>query len=128
MDSSPGSESLFGNVPHFQAHQPTPPSSSPPASESLFCNVPHFQAHQPIPPSSSPPGSESSFAMCHVSELTNLLLPLPPLQLASPYLQCAMCHISKLTSPLLSLPPLQQVSSHLLGAAFPNSPTHTFLF
>src|SRR5712692_7688545 len=66
---------LVCNMPRFQAHQPTPPSSSPPASESPFCNVPCFRAHQPVPPSSSPPGSESSFAMCHVSELTNPLSP-----------------------------------------------------
>src|SRR5260370_38088107 len=61
-------------MPCFQAHQPTPPSSSPPDGESPFCNMPHFRAHQPIPPSSSPPESESSFLACHVSELTNFLL------------------------------------------------------
>src|SRR5229473_1543323 len=44
-------------MPRFQAHQPTPPSSSPPASESPFCNVPCFRAHQPTPPTSSPPAS-----------------------------------------------------------------------
>src|SRR5216684_2675069 len=34
--------SPFCTMPHFQAYQPTPPSSSPPASESPFCNMPHF--------------------------------------------------------------------------------------
>ncbi len=38
------------------------------------------------PPSSSLPASESSFVMCHVSKLTNPLLPLPPLQRVSPHL------------------------------------------
>src|SRR5258707_14001756 len=75
-------------MPCFQALQCAPPSSSHPASESPFCNMPHFQAHQPIPPSSSPPESESSFPTCHVSELTNPLLPLPPLQQVSP------CYVS----------------------------------
>src|SRR5258708_7129793 len=32
---------------------------------------------------SSPPASESLFVTCHVSKLTNLLLPLPPLQKVS---------------------------------------------
>src|SRR5260221_210178 len=63
--------------------------------------MPRFKAHQPAPPSSSPPASESSFAMCHASKLTNLLLPLPPLQLVSP---------------------------HLCRAAFQSSPTHSSLF
>src|SRR5258708_6725849 len=53
------------------------------------------------------PSSESSFATCHVSELTNPLLPLPPLQQVSPLF--AMCHVSELTNPLLPLSPLQQV-------------------
>src|SRR5260370_3634121 len=56
------------------------------------------------------PSSESSFPTCHISELTNLLLPLPPLQQVSPLF--AMCHISELTNPLLPLSPLQQVSAH----------------
>src|SRR5258707_4320419 len=51
---------------------------------SVVYDVPRFQAHQPAPPTSSPPGSESSFVMCHVSKLTNPLLPLPPLQKVSP--------------------------------------------
>src|SRR5258708_15388729 len=42
--------------------------------------MPHFQAHQPAPPSSSPPGCKSSFVTCHISKFTNPLLPLPPLQ------------------------------------------------
>src|SRR5229473_2084285 len=40
--------------------------------------MPGFEAHQPTPPSSSPPVGESLFMMCHVLKLTNLLLPLPP--------------------------------------------------
>src|SRR5216684_1917244 len=39
--------------------------------------MPGFKAHQPAPPSSSPPAVESLFVMCHVSKLTNSLLPLP---------------------------------------------------
>src|SRR5216684_718193 len=74
----------------------------------------------------SSPGSESSFATYHVSELTNLLLPLPPLQQVSPCF--AMCHISKLTNPFLPLPPLQEVSPHLQCAMFLNSPTCSSLF
>src|SRR5712692_236505 len=78
---------------------------------------------------SCPPASEPSVT-CHVSKLTNGLLPLPPLLSVSPCLQCAMflssptrsslflpssessfatCHVSELTNPLLPLPPLQQV-------------------
>src|SRR5258708_18803908 len=52
--------------------------SCPPASEPS--DEPCFQAHEWTPPSSSPPVGESSFATCHVSELSNPLLPLPPLQ------------------------------------------------
>src|SRR5258707_574576 len=40
--------------------------------------MPCFQAHQPAPPSFSPPVSEFLFVTCHISKLTNLLLPLPP--------------------------------------------------
>src|SRR5258708_16538061 len=47
----------------------------PPPGRDLVCNVPHFQARQPAPPSSSSPASEFLFAMCCVSELTNVLLP-----------------------------------------------------
>src|SRR5258707_383413 len=46
--------------------------------------MPCFQAHEWTPPSSSPPVGESSFAMCHISELSNPLLPLPPLQSVRP--------------------------------------------
>src|SRR5258708_3165307 len=56
--------------------------SCPPASEPS--DVPCFQAHEWTPPSSSPPVGESSFAMCHVSELSTPLLPLPPLHLVLP--------------------------------------------
>src|SRR5258708_7221874 len=50
--------------------------------------MPHFQACQPAPPSSSPPASESLFAMCCISKLTNLLHPFPPLQQVSPRSRC----------------------------------------
>src|SRR5229473_3579275 len=60
--------------------------------------MPCFQAHKWTPPSSSPPVGESSFAMCHISELTNLLLPLSPLQQVGWLIhyphgrpQCAQC-------------------------------------
>src|SRR5229473_3296240 len=78
-----------------------------------------FQAHQPTPSSSSPLAGESSFTMCCVSKLTSLVLPLPPLQQVSPCLQyvmfpsspahfsplvsessSVMWHVSKLTNPL----------------------------
>src|SRR5229473_1396488 len=70
---------------------PTCSSLFLPSSESLLAtclvsDVPCFEAHQPAPPSSSLPVGESSFVTCHVSKLTNLLLPLPPLQLMSPHL------------------------------------------
>src|SRR5713226_407012 len=116
----------------------------------LVCDVPRFQAHQPAPPSSSPPASECSFVTCHVSKLTNSLLPLPPLQEVSPRLCRATfssspprspsssppgsessfvtCRVSKLTNPLLPLPPLQDVSSRLSYATFPTSPTGSSLF
>src|SRR5258708_27957870 len=98
---------------------------------------------------SSPPVGES-FVTCYVSELTNPLLPLPPLQQVSPRLRCAafpsspalsslssppasessfaMCCISKLTSPFLPLPPFQLVSPHLSCATDPSSPTRSSLF
>src|SRR5216684_3125648 len=66
---------------------PTRSSLFLPSSKSvLVCDVPRFEAHQPTFPSSSPPVSESSFMTCHVSKLTNSLLPLPPLQSVSPHL------------------------------------------
>src|SRR5229473_1965562 len=80
--SLPSSESSFamGHISKLtNSLLPLPPLQQA-ASESSFCDVPCFRAHQPIPPSSSPPGCESSFVTCHVSRLTNTLLPLPPLQ------------------------------------------------
>src|SRR5712692_8705191 len=92
---------------------------------------------------SCPPASEPSVT-CHVSKLTNGLLPLPPLLSVSPCLQCAMflssptrsslflpsseslfamCHVSKLTNPFLPLPPLWEVSPRLQCAMFLSSPT-----
>src|SRR5229473_3201995 len=62
-----------------------------------------LKLNQPTPPSSSPPVGESSFVSCHVSKLTNLLLPLPPLQQMSPHLQCATFR-SSLTHSSLFLP------------------------
>src|SRR5258708_493698 len=103
--------------------------SCPPASEPS--DVPCFQAHKWTPPSSSPPVGESSFATCHVSELSNPLLPLPPLKLVRPCNEphflahqpapptfsppasessFVLCHVSKLTNLLFPLPPLQLVS------------------
>src|SRR5258707_894215 len=49
-----------------------PPRRSPP-----FLSPPFFQSPQPAPPSSSPPVGESFFLPCHISKLTNSLLPLP---------------------------------------------------
>src|SRR5229473_2344595 len=77
-------------MPHFQAHECPPPSSSLSVSESSFSDALRFQAHQPAPLSSSPPESEPSFVTCHVSKLTNLFLLLPPLQKANPHFQHAM--------------------------------------
>src|SRR5258707_14375219 len=120
-------------MPCFRALQCTPPSFSHPASESPFCNVPRFQAHQPISPSSSPPESESSFPTCHVSELTNPLLPLPPLQDVSPRFHRATFPSSPTLSFLYLLPTLiamvpayslsQPHLPHLLYPSLPPSPT-----
>src|SRR5258707_1068151 len=88
---------------HFKAHQPTPPSFSPLASESSFvCNVPHFQTHWPPPPSFSPLASESLFAACHFSQAHQCASPFscPPVSEPS-----VTCHVSKLTNGLLPLPP-----------------------
>src|SRR5258707_383414 len=81
---------------------------------------------------SCPPVSEPSMT-CHVSKLTNGLLPLPPLLSVSPRLQCATFlsspthsslflpssqsalpsyHLSYLSNPPLPLPPFRQ-ASHL---------------
>src|SRR5713226_9082108 len=70
---------LICDVPCFQAHQCTPPSSTPPASEYLFMMAIDsiIQAPQRAPPSSSLPVGESLFVTCHVSELMNALLPFP---------------------------------------------------
>src|SRR5258707_9898455 len=95
--------------------------SCPPASEPS--DVPCFQAHKWTPLSFSPPVGESSFATCHVSELSNALLPLSPIQQVSPHF--AMCHVSRLTNPFLPLPPLQKVSPHFQHATFPSSPTRS---
>src|SRR5229473_3074034 len=79
-------------------------SSSPPGSESSFCDVPCFRAHHPASPTLSPLQQVSPrFVPCHVSELTNPLLPLSPLQQVSPHF--ATCHVSELTNPFLPLPP-----------------------
>jgi hypothetical protein len=114
----PFSQWFLCDVPHFQAHSHTPPSSflqqvipclwcptfpNWPAHSSIFlpsskwvliCNMPCFEAHQPTPPTFSPSASESLFAMCHISELINPLLPLPPC------LQCTMFLSSSTHSPL----------------------------
>src|SRR5712692_1216410 len=109
--------------------------------------VPRFEAHQPAPPSSSPPVGECSFVTCHVSKLTNPLLPPsslelvcdvprfeahqpPPPSSSPPGSECSFvtCHVSKLTNPLLPLPPLQEVSARLSPATFRTSPTRSSLF
>src|SRR5258708_37942097 len=85
------------NLHCFQAHQCTPPSSTPPASESLFTMAIDsiIQAPQHAPPSSSLPVGESLFGISHFSKLTNVLLPFP----------------------------LNLLSSRLLLATFPSFPT-----
>ena len=89
--SFPVGESLFSDTLRFQAHQPAPTSSSPPASKSSC-----FQAHQPAPPSSSPPASKSSHFQAHQ--------PAPPSS-SPPGSESSFvtCHISKLTKPLVNL-------------------------
>ena len=81
------------NLHHFQAHQCTPPSSTPPASESLFTMAIDsiIQAPQHAPPF-SPQVAKQSFMTCYISELSNPLLPLPPLY--SGILQVP-CHIMR---------------------------------
>src|SRR5260370_14434779 len=90
----------LGNVQSSHSHSSLSIRSS---SSALIGVVPSFEAHRPIPPSSSPPVGESSFVSCHVSKLTNLLLPLPPLQQVSPRLRCATIR-SSLTCSSLFLP------------------------
>src|SRR5258708_8402216 len=91
LRSSPTRSSLFlpsskcvliCDVPHFEAHQPAPPSSSPPACESSFvtCHVLKLTNS-----SSSPPAFQSFFVICHPLQLLTLPLPLPPLPFYSPY-------------------------------------------
>src|SRR5258707_702045 len=109
--------------------------------------MPCFRAHQLAPP--FPALQQMSPLMCHVSKLTNGLLPHPPLLSVSPHLQratflssptrsslflpssecsLATCHVSFLTNQLLPLSPLQQVSPRLLSATFRSSPTRSSLF
>ncbi len=87
----------------FPSSQTRSFSSFPSSWWVVICDMLCFQAHQPASLSSSPPASESSFVTCHVSKLTNLLLPLPPLQFVSPHLWCAMFP-SSLTCSSLFLP------------------------
>src|SRR5258708_13608537 len=95
--------------------------SCPPASEPS--DEPCFQAHEWTPPSSSPPVGESSFATCHVSELSNPLLPLPPLQLVLP---CILPHFlpHQPTSPPFSPPASESflVFCHISTLPHPLSP------
>src|SRR5713226_6164174 len=102
------------NLHHFQAHQCTPPSSTPPASESLFTMAVDSIIHAPqcTPPSSSLPVGESLFVMCHVSELMNALLPFP-LKLLSSHL-CLQPVISAMT-------PLDTSSSPPTASAVTNA-------
>src|SRR5229473_5700876 len=107
---------LICNVPHFQAHQCTPPSSTPPASESLFTMAVDsiIQAPQHAPPSSSLPVGESLFVTCHVSELMNALLPFP-LKLLSSHL--CLQPVILATTPLnaSSLPPTASAVTNALN-------------
>src|SRR5258707_15395092 len=76
-----------------------------------------------------PPGSESSFVRCHVSKLTNPLLPLPPLQPASSRFQVSMFPRSPAHSSVL-LPSCLQVvhtSSPLYHFALLSFPVFSFL-
>src|SRR5258708_7820182 len=100
--------------------------SSSPTRSSLSCppfsgpsDVPCFQAHECTPPSSSPSVGESLFATCHVSQLSNPLLPLPPLHLASPLLPPPLV-LASLSRSLLFLPP----SSSLLLSDLPPFDAH----
>ncbi len=74
----------------------------------------HFQAHQPTPTSSSPLASKSLFVMCCVSKLTNLLLPLPPLQevSANASAQSSQSCGSELLSPHITVHMLPIVGDH----------------
>src|SRR5258708_1572823 len=66
---------------------PTRSSLFLPSTTCVFiCDMPCFKAHHPAPPSSSPPRGLPSFVTRRSSNLTNLLLPLPPLQQVSPRL------------------------------------------
>src|SRR5713226_3953187 len=110
-------ESLFAMFGVFKATSSFPPSSSPPASESSFiCNVLHFQTHWPTPPSFLPPVSESSFVTCHISKLTNLLLPPPSSSPLASESLFAVCHVSELTNPLLLPPSSSPLASESLFA------------
>src|SRR5260370_11989709 len=108
----------------FQGSPPRPSLFLPSSRQVLVCDVPHFQAHKPTPPPLSPPVGES-FVTCHVFKLTNALLPLPPFQWVSPCL--VMLCISKLTNLLLSLLPLQKVIPLLRRATFLPTPTSSLL-
>src|SRR5258707_1199028 len=72
--------------------------------------------------------------MCHISKLTNPLLPPPSSSPLSLFLLpvvaslFAMFHVSEPTNPLLPLPPLQEVSPRLQCAMFLSSPTRFSCF
>src|SRR5260370_639219 len=85
----PPSELVLGSdLPAFHVHQPPPPSPSLllSSSRSFFVSViSSLPAHHP-PLSFFPPAPRSSFLTCPAFNLSNLLLPLPPLQCVSPRL------------------------------------------
>src|SRR5258708_1577341 len=81
--STPTHSFLSSALCFFLILLPPPP---PPHFFPLPSLLPSFQAHQSPSPPSSPPVGESSFMTYHVSKLTNLLLPFPPLQQVSPHL------------------------------------------
>src|SRR5260370_16008802 len=73
-----------------------------PPRPTLFPPTSHSRS--PAPPSFSPPARECSFVTCHVSKLTNPLLPLPPLQEVSTPLPRATFASSPAPSSLLCPP------------------------
>src|SRR5258708_5432805 len=97
---------------------PSSPTCFLPSTCSVFCTIPCFHTHQP-PPSPTPPFPYLPTFLPHHPPP-----PPPPPPLADP---SPTCHISKLSNPLLPLPPLLLVSL-LQHATFPGSPTPSSLF
>src|SRR5258707_1245262 len=104
--SPPQSESSFpachvSDLPNFLLLflHPPPLSSLSLPSSNLSLLLQHASFPTSPPPSSPPlPQEGPFFATCHISELTNLLLPLPPLQQVSSCLPCAAFPSSQMRS------------------------------